>query len=42
MEAVVSRLENLRRDASDPARIRDLHRFVKRIRKAQYDLEKLL
>jgi site-specific recombinase XerD len=42
MEAVVSRLENLRRDASDPARVRDLHRFVKRIRKAQHDLEKLL
>jgi len=42
MEAVASRLENLRRDASDPVRVRDLHRFVKRIRKAQHDLEQLL
>jgi site-specific recombinase XerD len=42
MEAVASRLEHLRRDASDPARVRDLHRFVRRIRKAQHDLEQLL
>ena len=42
MEAVASRLENLRRDASDPLRVRKLHRFVQRIRKAQHDLEKLL
>ena len=42
MEAVASRLENLRRDASDPVRVRDLHRFVRRIRKAQHDLEELL
>lgn len=42
MEAVASRLESLRRDASDPVRVRKLLRFVQRIRKAQHDLEKLL
>jgi integrase len=42
MEAVASRLENLRRDAADPARSRALHRFVRRIRSTQHDLEKFL
>lgn len=35
-------LESQRRDAEDPAHAQQLQRFVKRMRKAGYDLKKIL
>ncbi len=42
MEAMICCLETQRRDAHDPARVQQLHRFIKRMRKAAYDLEEIL
>jgi site-specific recombinase XerD len=41
MEAMICGLETQRRDASDPARAQQLHRFIKRMRKAGYDLQEI-
>lgn len=42
LAAVASGLEKLRRDEPQPARARELQRFLKRIRRTQHDLQKLL
>ena len=42
MEALVGCLESVRRDAQNPQLIRQLFRFIKRMRKAGYDLKKIL
>ncbi len=42
MEAMITGLESHRRDELDPARSQQLHRFIKRIRKAGYDLKDIL
>jgi len=42
MEAVITYLESRRRDAPDPARAKQLQRFIKRMRKAGYDLNEIL
>ena len=42
MEAMITCLESHRRDELDPARSKQLHRFIKRIRKAGYDLKDIL
>ena len=42
MEAMITGLESHRRDESDPDRSKQLHRFIKRIRKAGYDLKDIL
>ena len=42
MEAVITCLESHRRDELDPARSKQLHRFIKRMRKAGYDLKNIL
>ena len=42
MEAMIGCLESRRRDASDPASAQQLQRFIKRIRKAGYDLDDIL
>ena len=42
MAAVIDRLESLRRDAPDPAHAKQLQRFIKRMRKAGYDLKDIL
>jgi site-specific recombinase XerD len=42
LAAVASGLEKLRRDECQPARARELHRFLKRIRRTQHDLQNLL
>ena len=42
MEAMICCLETQRRDAPDPARAQQLHRFIKRMRKAGYDLNDIL
>jgi integrase len=42
LAAALERLENLRRDASHDQRARDLHRFIKRIRRTRDDLRKVL
>jgi len=40
--ATIAILESMRRDTQDPARVRQLHRFIKRLRKAGYDLKEVL
>ena len=42
MAATIAVLESMRRDTQDPCRVRLLHRFVKRLRKAGYDLKEIL
>ena len=42
MEAIICSLETQRRDAQDPAQAQQLHRFIKRMRKAGYDLKEIL
>jgi integrase len=42
MEAMIGCLESRRRDAPDPARAQQLQRFIKRVRKAGYDLDEIL
>ena len=42
MEAMISCLESHRRDEHDPAALKQLHRFIKRMRKAGYDLKDIL
>lgn len=42
MEAMICCLESLRRDALDRDHSRQLHRFIKRMRKAGYDLKEIL
>jgi len=42
MEAMIAYLESQRRDAPDPARAQLLQRFIKRMRKAGYDLDAIL
>ena len=42
MEAMITCLESHRRDQLDPARSKQLHRFIKRMRKAGYDLKDIL
>jgi len=42
MEAVIAYLESQRRDAPDPTRAQQLQRFIKRMRKAGYDLDDIL
>jgi len=42
METLICSLESLRRDTRDPDLIQQLHRFIKRMRKAGYDLKKIL
>jgi integrase len=42
MEAMITCLESHRRDEQNPDRARQLHRFIKRMRKAGYDLKKIL
>ena len=42
MEAMITALESQRRDTPDPRRAQQLHRFIKRIRKAGYDLKDIL
>ena len=42
MQAIIGRLECLRRDAREPDRIQQLHRFVNRLRKAADDLKQIL
>ena len=42
MEAMVTCLESHRRDELDPDRSKQLHRFIKRMRKAGYDLKDIL
>jgi site-specific recombinase XerD len=41
-EALIAHLESHRRDEDDPRRVRQLHRFIKRMRKACYHLKKIL
>ena len=42
MEAMTTYLESRRRDAPDPSRAWQLQRFIKRMRKAGYDLNEIL
>jgi len=42
MEAMITRIESQRRDEPDPRRAQQLHRFIKRMRKAGYDLKDIL
>lgn len=42
MAATIAVLENMRRDTPSPAHARQLHRFIKRLRKAGYDLKDIL
>ena len=42
MEAMITCLESHRRDELDAIRSKQLHRFIKRIRKAGYDLKDIL
>jgi hypothetical protein len=42
MEAMISGLESHRRDELDSSRSKQLHRFIKRMRKAGYDLKDIL
>ena len=42
LEAMIAYLESQRRDAPDPARAQQLQRFIKRMRKAGYDLDDIL
>jgi integrase len=42
MEAMITCLESHRRDELDPTRSLQLHRFIKRMRKAGYDLKDIL
>ncbi len=42
MEVIICCLETERRDALNPARAKQLHRFIKRIRKAGYDLNEII
>ena len=42
MEAMITCLESHRRDELDPDRSKQLHRFIKRMRKAGYDLKHIL
>ena len=42
MEAMITGLESQRRDEQYPTRAKQLHRFIKRMRKAGYDLKKIL
>jgi len=42
MAVIISLLENQRRDAQNPAQAQQLHRFIKRMRKAGYDLNEIL
>lgn len=42
MEAMITCLESHRRDEPDPRRAQQLHRFIKRMRKAGYDLKDIL
>ena len=42
MAATIAVLESMRRDTQDPGRVRQLHRFIKRLRKAGYDLKGIL
>ena len=41
MEAMITCLESHRRDELDPVRAQQLHRFIKRMRKAGYDLQEI-
>ena len=40
--ATIAILESMRRDTQEPVRVRQLHRFIKRLRKAGYDLKEIL
>ena len=40
--ASIALLESMRRDTQDPGRVRQLHRFIKRLRRAGYDLKEIL
>jgi site-specific recombinase XerC len=40
--ATIAVLESMRRDTQDPGRVRQLHRFIKRLRRAGYDLKDIL
>jgi hypothetical protein len=42
MAATIAVLESMRRDTQDPGRVRQLHRFIKRLRRAGYDLKDIL
>jgi len=42
MAATIAVLESMRRDTQDPRRVRHLHRFIKRLRRAGYDLKNIL
>ena len=42
MEAMITCLESHRRDEIDSVRSKQLHRFIKRMRKAGYDLRDIL
>jgi len=42
MEVMICCLETQRRDAQDPVRAKQLLRFIKRMRKAGYDLTEIL
>lgn len=42
MAATIAVLESMRRDTPDPRRVQQLHRFIKRLRKAGYDLKNIL
>ena len=42
MDVMITCLETQRRDARDPARVKQLQRFIKRLRKAGYDLREIL
>jgi len=42
MAATIAVLESMRRDTQDLGRVRQLHRFIKRLRKAGYDLKDIL
>ena len=42
MEVMITCLESYRRDEPDHARAKQIHRFIKRMRKAGYDLKDIL
>ena len=42
MEAMITCLESHRRDEIDAVRSKQLHRFIKRMRRAGYDLKDIL
>lgn len=42
INTIISQLENQRRDAQNSAKAQQLHRFIKRMRKAGYDLHEIL